>query len=88
MGAFLGSIGSQPDIEQCENESNSGSFIGCIFVSIIDRESTDGLGFSYSYNFNGLNKPGMRIQCSLGYGKGRVSNDERAEASVNVSYHF
>ncbi len=53
-----------------------------------EKESTNGVALSYSYNFNGLNKAGMRVRIEYGYGKTDKSHTPHTDGSITVSYQF
>ena len=89
IGLLVGALGvSDPD--SCSNEDDEFSVVslGCIIEEIYDDETTNGVGVSYSYNFNGLNNQGARIRFELGYGEGVDSGEERSNGGVNYSFQF
>jgi len=94
LGAFIGALGVQDKNSACPNEKsgdlaeNLGSAIGCTLLIVFDEETTNGLGLSYSYNFNGLNQSGMRLRFELGYGEGSISHEKRVDGGFVVSYQF
>ena len=89
IGLFVGALGvSDPD--SCSNEDDEFAVVslGCIIEEIYDDETTNGVGVSYSYNFNGLNNRGARIRFELGYGEGVDSGEERSDGGIIVSFQF
>ncbi|KPH64565.1 MULTISPECIES: hypothetical protein [Pseudoalteromonas] len=95
VGFVVGALGVQDDGRQCplESEDDSigdafGNIFGCALSGIFDRETTNGVGVSYSYLFSGLNEGGWRVRLELGYGEGTNSNESRADGGVSISYEF
>ena len=77
LGFVVGSIGVQNDDRNCR-----------CFRLLKDRETTEGYGFTYSYNFSGLNEKGMRLRLEAGQGEGSESKEKRNDGSVILSYQF
>ena len=77
LGFVVGSIGIQNDDRKC----------GC-FRLLKDRETTEGYGLTYSYNFSGLNEKGIRLRLEAGQGEGSESKEKRNDGSVILSYQF
>ncbi len=83
LGMLIGTIGLK--------DSNSYKIIsandGIVQVNNVN-DKTQGVGLSYSYNFNGLNNTGLRVRFVIGYGEGEKSNDKAVDGGVNISYQF
>lgn len=77
LGFIVGSIGVQNDNRNCR-----------CFRLLKDRETTEGYGLTYSYNFNGLNEKGIRLRLEAGHGEGSDSKEKRNDGSVILSYQF
>jgi hypothetical protein len=95
IGGVIGALGTRDDKRPCGNGDSVedigsviGNAIGCAFSKAFDEETTNGIGLSYSYHFNGLNNVGMRIRFELGYGEAADSNEKRADGGVIISYQF
>ena len=94
LGIFVGALGVQDDERPCRYEEsndlaeNFGSALGCAIAEAFDEETTNGVGLSYSYNFQGLNHSGMRLRFELGYGEGSNSHEKRFDGGVVISYQF
>lgn len=89
IGLFVGALGVS-DADSCEvnNDPFGAVTLGCAFVEIFDDETTNGVGLSYTFNFNGLNNPGGRIRLEYGYGEGVDSGKERSDGNLTYSYQF
>lgn len=77
LGIVAGSIGIQNNNDNCR-----------CFRLLKDRETTEGYGLTYSYNFSGLNENGMRLRLEVGQGEGSDSKEKRNDGSVILSYQF
>ncbi len=94
MGIVLGTIGLQDDPRQCQSNENDSltdsiaEIFGCALAESFDEEVVNGLGISYSYNFNGLSNSGVQIRTELGYGEGRNSKEKSTRGGIIVSYQF
>ena len=89
LGLFVGALGvSDPDSCSSDDEEPGLINLGCIIEEIYDDETTNGLGVSYSYHFNGLNNRGARIRFELGYGEGVDSGEERSEGGISYLFQF
>ena len=100
IGLLIGALGIQDDDRPCHADKKSDNdladgvidVIACSVVDVLnevlDEETVNGLGVSYSYNFSGLNQAGMRIRMELGYGEGTNSNEKNASGGINFSYQF
>jgi len=99
VGVVVGALGLKSKKRACHNSgetngdlaSGVGEVVGQVFCAIgsaFNYETTDGLGLSYSYHFNGLNNSGWRIRLEGGYGKGSSSDKKRSDGSVMISYQF
>ena len=94
IGVVLGAIGLQDDPRQCESDekdnltSSFAKIFGCALAESFDEEVVNGLGISYSYNFNGLSNSGVQIRAELGYGEGRNSGEKNTRGGLIISYQF
>lgn len=100
VGMMIGALGVRDDKRPCPAQNNNSGDVleeigntfahtlGCAIGEAFDDKSTDGIGVSYSYNFNGLNNAGMRIRVELGYGKASGSDEKRADGGIVFSYQF
>jgi len=95
VGVIIGALGVRDDKRPCNNGdsvedigSAVGNVLGCAFAEAFDEETTNGVGLSYSYNFNGLNNKGIRIRFEFGYGKANDSKDKRTDGGITISYQF
>ena len=89
IGLFVGALGvSDPDSCSNEDDEFSVASLSCVIDEIYDDETTNGVGVSYSYYFNGLNNQGARIRFELGYGEGADSGDERSDGGIITSFQF
>lgn len=88
-GAFIGSVGVRNGEDDCDpDETNPIASIFCTFGEAFDWERVDGLGVSYSYNFNGFAEAGWFTRLEAGYGKGAESERSLASGSVSFGYRF
>jgi len=94
VGVLVGALGVKNNDDVCKDEKsddiaeNLGNAISCGLLIIFSEETTNGLGLSYSYNFNGLNQSGMRLRFELGYGEGSTSHEKRIDGGFVISYQF
>jgi hypothetical protein len=95
VGVVAGALGVQDNNRSCSNNdldenigSEVGNQIGCAIAKAFNDKTTNGVGLSYSYNFNGLNNVGMRIRVEFGYGKASDSNEKRTDGGITISYQF
>ena len=94
LGVLVGAIGARDTDQPCESTntddiaSELGNIFGCALGQIFDDETTNGIGLTYSYNFNGLNNSGFRLILDAGYGKASDSNEKRADGAIRISYEF
>ncbi|MBH0058504.1 hypothetical protein I6F65_16240 [Pseudoalteromonas sp. SWXJZ94C] len=93
FGALVGAIGARDTDQKCESLTNDvatdfANTLGCVIGGIFDEETTNGIGLTYSYSFNGLNSAGFRLELDVGYGKASDSNEKRADGGISVSYEF
>lgn len=94
FGALVGAIGARGTDQECESSTNDdiatdfANTLGCAIGGIFDEETTNGVGLTYSYNFNGLNNSGFRLELDIGYGKASDSNEKRADGGISLSYEF
>ena len=71
FGALVGAIGARDTDQECESSTNDvatdfANTLGCVIGGIFDEETTNGIGLTYSYNFNGLNSAGFRLELDVG----------------------
>ena len=96
IGLLVGALGIQDDDRPCSvnNESDNNlandaiNIFACSVGGLFDEETVNGVGGSYSYNFNGINQAGMRIRIELGYGEGSNSSEKNASGGLTFSYQF
>lgn len=93
FGVLVGAIGARDTDQECESSTNDvatdfANTLGCVIGGIFDEETTNGIGLTYSYNFNELNSAGFRLELDVGYGKASDSNEKRADGGISVSYEF
>ncbi|MBB1305353.1 hypothetical protein H5089_06815 [Pseudoalteromonas sp. SR45-1] len=93
FGVLVGAIGARDTDQECESSTNDvatdfANTLGCVIGGIFDEETTNGIGLTYNYNFNGLNSAGFRLKLDVGYGKASDSNEKRADGGISVSYEF
>jgi len=100
VGVVVGALGMHSNKRDCQQSSETSGdlttdlvdgVLGQVFCAIgnaFSDETTNGLGLSYSYHFNGLNNAGWRIRLEGGYGKGSRSDKKRGDGSVMISYQF
>jgi hypothetical protein len=93
VGVFAGALGMRDDDRPCDTSNESVSIIlsaiiSCAISDAFDYETTNGVGLSYSYNFSGLNKSGVRLRLEAGYGEGSKTNEKRFDGGVYISYQF
>ena len=88
LGAFIGSVGIRDDDNDCPDDDDVIAALACSLGNIFDYERVDGIGVSYSYNFNKLNNRGWYTRFELGYGKGEESNRNLTSGSFFIGYQF
>lgn len=93
FGAYFGSIGVVPGGDVCKETENSDTplaeSIACILVAAaFDWERVDGIGVSYSYNFNELHNDSWFVRLEAGYGKGNESNNDDVTGGLLFGYRF
>ncbi|WP_440056367.1 hypothetical protein ACSLBF_19850 (plasmid) [Pseudoalteromonas sp. T1lg65] len=101
LGFVVGALGAKDDREPCPDKgknisgtviddlsSSIGEAIGCGLSDIFDNETTNGIGLSLNYYFNGMNNSGWSVSLVGGYGEASRSNEKRTDASMFLKYHF
>jgi len=100
FGVLIGAVGARNTHNTCSyTDDNNGDIaeeigsaidqaLGCALAGIFDNRTTNGVGISYHYNFNGLNKDGWKLNLELGYGKVSGVDNKRADGGISVSYQF
>lgn len=96
LGAFIGSIGVHDGEDDCLDEQDDpnslgeglGQIIGCSLVDVFDWERVDGVGVTYSYNFNTLNQSSWFVRLEAGYGKGAESDRDLSSGALLIGYRF
>ena len=79
VGLFLGAVGARKANSNCE---------GIFFcIVIFDNKTTQGVGGSYEYKYS-ENANGWAIRVESGYGKESRSNNNRADANIQLVYRF
>jgi hypothetical protein len=87
MGAFIGTVGIS-DGEDCPVTNSFSNDFACAIAHIFDWETVNGLGVTYSYNFNTLQKRGWKLRFEAGYGKGHKSKENSMAGNVYLGYQF
>lgn len=94
MGFVLGSVGVRDGDTVCREEDPNnlgevlGSIIGCGIAGAFDWENVNGVGVSYSYNFNKFGQSGWYTRFEYGYGKGQDTDRNLGAGSFFVGYEF
>lgn len=96
VGAFIGTIGVHDGEDDCLDEQDDpnslgeglGQIIGCSLVDVFDWERVDGIGLTYSYNFNELNQSSWFVRLEAGYGKGAESDRDLSSGALLIGYRF
>lgn len=100
LGIVVGAFAVRDDDRPCEvadnNEDNLasqigfeiGSALGCALSKAFDDETINGIGLTYSYQFNGLNEAGWRVRFELGHGEGARSKENSTSGGFIASYQF
>ena len=81
-GVFIGAVGARKSERRCESDCPILDF------RLSEQESTQGLGLSYEYRFTPNAASSWALRAEVGYGKESFNNDKRADANLQILYHF
>jgi hypothetical protein len=100
FGGLVGAVGIYKGDDNCTaTNSNNGDLIefisesfaqslNCALSAAFNDETLNGVGVSYSYYINGINKSGWYFRLEAGYGKASNSGEKRVTGGVVASYQF
>lgn len=100
LGGLVGAVGIYKGDDNCTaTNTNNGDLVesitesfaqslGCALSAAFNDETLNGVGLSYSYYVNGINKSGWRFKLEAGYGKASNSGDKLGTGGLIVSYQF
>lgn len=88
FGAFVGTLGIRDGDDDCTHDGDIIDALACSIANVFDYERVDGIGLSYSYNFNQLNESGWYTRFEIGHGKGEESERNLTSGSFFIGYQF
>ncbi|MEP1447640.1 MAG: hypothetical protein ABJK37_16155 [Paraglaciecola sp.] len=87
IGAFAGTVGLYEG-ESCPESDSVAQGLACSIAKALDWEAIDGIGVSYSYNFQNMQGKGWKLRFEAGYGNGRNSGEKSSAGNVFIGYQF